>query len=129
MINAMSDASIDPPPEPPAHYLRRQQEPPRAAIIGAGPMGLEAALYALRLGHQVWLFEREAEIAPDVRAWAHVAMFTPWAMNRSPLGVLMLREAAKKGKTPKRPLPSKSLFPTGGGFDRRLPAAHFRAAG
>lgn len=116
MISSMSDVDTENPAELPAHRLRRQQEPPRAAIIGAGPLGLEAALYALRLGHQVWLFERDAEIAPDVRAWAHVAMFTPWAMNRSPLGVLMLREAAHKGKTRKPAMPSKNLSPTGAEF-------------
>ncbi len=92
----------------PAHRLRRAQEPPRAAIIGGGPLGLEAALYASSLGHQVWLFEREAEIAPDVHAWAHVAMFTHWASNRSPLGERALRGTAK--------LPAGKIYPSGGDF-------------
>ena len=121
----MPNLDVDNPAELLAHRLRRQQEPPRTAIIGAGPLGLEAALYALRLGHQVWLFERDAQIAPDVCAWGHVVMFTPWGMNRSSLGVLMLRETAQKGKSPKRPLPSKNLFPTGVDFiaDYLLPVS------
>jgi NADPH-dependent 2,4-dienoyl-CoA reductase/sulfur reductase-like enzyme len=44
------------PSELPAHRLRRMQEPPRTVILGGGPLGLEAALYASRLGHAVWLF-------------------------------------------------------------------------
>ena len=92
------------------------QEPPRAAILGAGPLGLEAALYASRLGHAVWLFEREAEIAPDVRAWAHVSMFTPWASNRSPLGEMLLREAVRKGKLTLEKFPPGRLYPTGAEF-------------
>lgn len=105
-----------PPPELPAHRLRRLQEPPRAAILGGGPLGLEAALYASRLGHSVWLFEREAEIAPDVRAWAHVSMFTPWAANRSPLGEMLLREAVRREKLTVQKFPPGRIYPTGGEF-------------
>ena len=92
------------------------QEPPRAAVLGGGPLGLEAAHYAHRLGHSVWLFEREAEIAPDVREWAHVGMFTPWAADRSPLGELLLREAVRKEKLAVRKFPPGRLHPTGGEF-------------
>ncbi len=104
------------PPELPAHRLRRMQEPPRAAILGGGPLGLEAALYASRLGHSVWLFEREAEVAPDVRAWAHVGMFTPWAANRSPLGEAVLREAVRKEMLTVEKFPPGRVYPTGGEF-------------
>ncbi len=103
-------------PELPAHRLRRMQEPPRTAVLGGGPLGLEAALYALRLGHSVWLFERETEIAPDVRAWAHVSMFTSWSANRSPLGEMLLREAVRREKLTVEKFPPGRVYPTGGEF-------------
>ncbi|MGI4788830.1 MAG: FAD-dependent oxidoreductase [Janthinobacterium lividum] len=102
--------------ELPDFRRRRAEEPPRTAIIGSGPLGLEAALYASRLGHTVLLFEREPEIAPDVCAWAHVTMFTPWENNRSPLGELALREAIASKQIRLDKLPAKSLHPTGEQF-------------
>lgn len=57
---------------------------PRIAILGAGPIGLEAALAAARRGDDFTVFEAAAAVAGHVRAWGHVRMFTPWSMNVSP---------------------------------------------
>ncbi len=104
-----------------AHRRKRLEEPPRTAIIGGGPLGLEAALYAKKLGHTVFLFEREPEIAPDVRAWGHVTMFTDWQSSRSALGELVLREDAAAKDRPFGNLPAPSLHLTGERFlDRYL---------
>lgn len=59
--------------------------PATIAILGAGPIGLEAALYARFLGYDVVVFEA-GEVAASVRRWGHVRMFTPFGMSRSPLG-------------------------------------------
>ena len=59
--------------------------PARIAIIGAGPVGLEAALYARFLGYEVDLFER-GTIADNIEQWGHVRLFSPWSMITSPLG-------------------------------------------
>ncbi|MCG8583760.1 MAG: NAD(P)-binding domain-containing protein [Pirellulales bacterium] len=59
--------------------------PARIAIVGAGPIGLEAALYGRFLGYQVDIFER-GTVADSIRRWGHVRMFSPWGMNISPLG-------------------------------------------
>ncbi len=61
------------------------------AIVGAGPIGVEAALYALRRGHRVRLFERDVPGA-NLRRWSHVEFFSPWHMNRSEWGLAHLRE-------------------------------------
>ena len=39
----------------------RSPQPPRVAVIGGGPTGLEAAVYAKQLGFRVLLFERDAQ--------------------------------------------------------------------
>ncbi len=63
--------------------------PAKIAIIGAGPIGLEAALYARYLGYDVDLFER-GELAEHVRHWGHVRMFTPFGENCTPLALAAL---------------------------------------
>jgi thioredoxin reductase len=55
---------------------------PRIAILGAGPIGLEAALAAAEAGGSVLVFERGLPGA-HVRAWGHIRMFSPWRMNVS----------------------------------------------
>jgi hypothetical protein len=50
------------------------------AVIGAGPVGLEAALVALDLGFDVQVFER-GEVGAHPLAWGHVRMFTPWRLD------------------------------------------------
>jgi thioredoxin reductase len=59
------------------------------AILGGGPVGLEAALYARYLGYTVQVYER-GEPAEQVRRWGHVRMFTSFQMNSSPLGLAAL---------------------------------------
>jgi len=65
-------------------------ELPNITILGAGPIGLEAALYARYLGYPVQLLERGTSAAANVSAWGHVPLFTPFAMNASPLGIAAL---------------------------------------
>jgi cation diffusion facilitator CzcD-associated flavoprotein CzcO len=57
----------------------------RIAVLGAGPIGIEAALYGARLGHDVTVYEG-GDVGAAVRGWGHVTMFSPWALNTSALG-------------------------------------------
>ncbi len=82
--------------------------PPAAnslAVIGAGPVGLEAAVAALDLGFDVHVFER-GEVAAHPIAWGHVRMFTPWRLN---LGPHAHRRLAAAGWQP----PDPEAHPTG----------------
>ena len=63
---------------------------PRIAVLGAGPIGLEAALYGRYLGYDVAVFEK-GTVANNVRRWEHVKMFSPFAANRSALGVAAMQ--------------------------------------
>lgn len=57
---------------------------PRIAILGAGPIGLEAALAAARRGDDFTVYEAAATVGGHVRRWGHVRTFTPWSMSVSP---------------------------------------------
>jgi len=67
----------------------------RIAILGAGPIGLEAALYARKLGLPVTVYER-GHVGEYVRRWGHVRLFSPFGMNCTRLG----REAVGKADLP-----------------------------
>ncbi|MGI8731604.1 MAG: NAD(P)-binding protein [Solirubrobacteraceae bacterium] len=56
----------------------------RIAILGAGPIGLEAALAAAQRGNEYTVYEAADTVGGHVRAWGHVRTFTPWSMNVSP---------------------------------------------
>jgi hypothetical protein len=58
---------------------------PQIAVIGAGPIGLEAALYAVEAGFDVSLYER-GRVAQNINDWGHVRLFSPFGMNASPWG-------------------------------------------
>lgn len=55
----------------------------RVAILGAGPVGLDAALAFTEAGWDVSVLESGPAVGTHVRAWGHVPMFTPWSMNAS----------------------------------------------
>ena len=73
--------------------------PAKIAILGAGPIGLEAALYARFLGYDVVLYEA-GEVAASVRRWGHVRMFTPFGINRSPLGLAAIQAQDENYRPP-----------------------------
>lgn len=74
-------------------------------IIGAGPIGVAAALEFATLGHTVHIFDRGL-LAQNMRDWGHVRMFSPWKLNVSERGVARMKEMGI-------PLPDMETFPTG----------------
>lgn len=60
-------------------------EAPRIAVLGAGPVGLEAALYARALDLPVTVYER-GRVAEHLLRWGHVKLFSPFGMNTTVLG-------------------------------------------
>jgi len=59
------------------------QKKPSLAILGAGPIGLEAALAAADRGLAFTVYDAAPSVAGHVRDWGHVRVFTPWDMNVS----------------------------------------------
>ena len=84
--------------------------PLRVAVLGAGPVGLEAALYAHALGLTVNVFEK-GQVGEHLTRWGHVRLFTPFSMNTTPLGrQTLFRE------NPKREFPADTDLLTGREF-------------
>jgi hypothetical protein len=84
-----------------------KQDAPRIAVLGAGPVGLEAALYARNLNLAVTVYER-GRVAEFVQRWGHVRLFTPFGMNTTPLG-----RAAISAANPNHEFPAESDSLTG----------------
>ncbi len=80
----------------------------KIAIIGGGPIGLEAALAALERGYEINLYER-GEIAEAIKQWGYVRMFSPFGMNTSQRGLSRLQVAGM-------PLPRPDDVQTGAQF-------------
>ena len=73
--------------------------PARIAILGAGPIGLEAALYARCLGYEVDVYER-GRVAEHLLQWGHLQLFTPFGSIASSLGLAALTAQQPDGKPP-----------------------------
>jgi hypothetical protein len=84
------------------------------AILGAGPIGLDAALAFLDKEWSATVYESAATVAANVTSWGHVRLFTPWSMNVS---TRMLARLQTAGVAP--PGPAK-YCPTGGELSEQL---------
>ena len=62
-----------------------QPTTPRIAILGAGPVGLEAALYAQNLKLPFTIYE-QGRVGEHVWRWGHVKLFSPFGLNTTALG-------------------------------------------
>lgn len=74
--------------------MAKNAAPPRLAILGAGPIGLEAALYANALGLPFTIYER-GRVGEHLRRWGHIKMFSPFGMNTTPLGRRAILDAKR----------------------------------
>ncbi|MDX2163414.1 MAG: NAD(P)-binding domain-containing protein [bacterium] len=76
------------------------------AVIGAGPVGLAAAAHLIERGETPIVFEAGADIGANVRAWAHVRMFSPWEYTVDSASVRLLQAHGWN-------MPPKDELPTG----------------
>jgi len=67
----------------------------KIAIVGAGPVGLEAALRARQEGHDPVVYEA-GRVAEHFARYGPVRLFTPFRMNSTELGRGLLRAAGVK---------------------------------
>jgi thioredoxin reductase len=76
------------------------------AVIGAGPVGLAAAVHLLGRGLEPVILEVGETVGAAVRDWGHVPMFSPWRFNLDRAATALLE---RHGWT----RPDEDVFPTG----------------
>jgi hypothetical protein len=62
-------------------------------VIGAGPVGLSAAVRLLERGLEPLILEAAADVAASPRDWGHVRLFSPWRYNVDKAAVGLLEAA------------------------------------
>jgi hypothetical protein len=82
------------------------------AIIGAGPVGLAAAVHLLDRGLTPLVLEAGPAVGHSIRQWAHVAMFSPW-------GFTLDRAAKARLEATGWTAPEAEDVPTGGALVAR----------
>lgn len=85
-----------------------KSDSPRIAILGAGPIGLEAGLYARELKLPFTIYE-QGRIGEHLWRWGHVKLFSPFGMNATPLGLA----AARRYTKPDQELPAEEICLSG----------------
>src|SRR4051812_18138382 len=76
----------------------------RVIVIGAGPMGIEAAILCAARGFDVTVLE-QGEVGDSLRRWGATRCFSPLAMNASARARALLAAAA-----PAPPPPEDALL-------------------
>ncbi|WP_020468350.1 FAD-dependent oxidoreductase [Zavarzinella formosa] len=90
--------------------MAKSSEKARIAILGAGPIGLEAALAVRQAGHPAAIYEK-GDIAEHIHSWGHVRLFSPFGNNVTPLGLETI-----KREHPQHKLPAPADLLTGNDF-------------
>lgn len=76
------------------------------AVIGAGPVGLAAAVHLLGRGETPLVLEAGATVGASIRSWGHVRLFSPWRYVVDQPSVALLE---RSGWT----APDPEILPTG----------------
>ena len=63
---------------------------PRIAIIGCGPIGIEAGVHSHQLGLPFKIYDR-GDVAEHLGRWGHVRLFSPFSQNHTQLGADLIR--------------------------------------
>jgi hypothetical protein len=82
-------------------------------VIGAGPIGLSAALQLVTKGETPVILEAGDRVGASIREWAHVRLFSPWKYLVDPTAREALQATGWR-------MPNENTLPTGGELVARL---------
>jgi thioredoxin reductase len=69
-------------------------------VIGAGPVGLAAAIHLLERGLEPLVLESGPRVGATIAQWGHVRLFSPWCLALDPVSVRLLDQAGWTGPDP-----------------------------
>ena len=72
-------------------------------VIGAGPVGLAAAVHLLDRGLEPLVLEAGPEVGNNIAQWRHVRLFSPWCLALDPISVRLLDQAGWTRPQSRRP--------------------------
>ncbi|CAN5840685.1 hypothetical protein BH23GEM8_BH23GEM8_04660 [soil metagenome] len=81
-------------------------------VIGAGPIGLAAAVHLVMRGEEPLVLEAGDGVGTSIRKWSHVALFSSWKYLMDPIASRMLESQGWR-------MPDPETAPTGGEFVER----------
>ena len=81
-------------------------------VIGAGPVGLAAAVHLAARDRRFLVLEAGAAVGAHLDAWGHVQVFSPWRYNVDPLAKARLQDAGWAEPDPEA-LPTGAELVTG----------------
>lgn len=70
------------------------------AVIGAGPVGLAAAVHLLERGLEPLIFEAGTTAGAAIGDWRHIRLFSPWRFNLDAAAVRLLESAGWEAPRP-----------------------------
>jgi hypothetical protein len=80
--------------------LMRSLDALPVVVIGAGPVGLSAAVRLLQRGLEPLILEAAADVAASPRDWGHVRLFSPWRYNVDKAAAELLESAGWSAPPP-----------------------------
>jgi thioredoxin reductase len=91
---------------------RARMERLPVVVIGAGPIGLAAAVHLVVRGEEPLVLEAGDSVGTSIGKWSHVRLFSPWKYLVDPIAAEMLEAQGWK-------MPDPEMAPTGGEFVER----------